>query len=103
VVGSVSVELAQRPGMDRLVNWRADDVQTLYTSTETFSAVEPILVDYGIQLIYVGPLERVTYGEAGLAKFEDAVDTGELERVYAENDVMIYVYSGIRDSREPGS
>jgi uncharacterized membrane protein len=103
VVGSVPVELAQRPGMDRLVSWRAADVQTLYSSTGTFAEVEPILVDYGIQLIYIGPLERVTYGEAGLAKFEEAVDTGDLERVYAENGVTIYVYSGIRDSREPGS
>jgi uncharacterized membrane protein len=103
VVGSIPVELAQRPGMDRLVNWRAADVQTLYTATGSFTDIEPILIDYGIQLIYVGPLERVTYGEAGLAKFEEAVDTGDLERVYAENGVTIYVYSGIRDSREPGS
>jgi YYY domain-containing protein len=103
VVGSVPVELAQRPGMDRLVNWRAEDVRTLYTSTGSFTSVEPILVDYGIELIYVGPLERATYGEAGLAKFDDAVETGDLERVYAEDGVAIYVYSGIRDSREPGS
>lgn len=103
VVGSISVELQQRPGMDRLVNWRAEDVRTLYTSTGTLADVEPILQDYGIQLIYVGPLERATYGEAGLAKFDLAVDTGELERVYAENGVSIYVYSAIRDSREPGS
>jgi uncharacterized membrane protein len=89
--------------MDRLVTWRAEDVQTLYTATGSFAEVEPILVDYGVQLIYVGPLERATYGDAGLAKFDDAVDTGDLERIYAENGVVIYAYSGIRESREPGS
>ena len=103
VLGSIPVEMQQRPGMDRLVNWRAEDVRTLYTSTGPLADVEPILQDYGIQLIYVGPLERITYGEAGLAKFDLAVETGELERVYAEDGVSIYYYGAVRNSREPGS
>jgi uncharacterized membrane protein len=101
VLGSVSVQNQQRPGMERLVAWRSTDIATVYGSIEDFASVEPILQDYGVQVIYVGPLERVTYGQSSLAKFEEAVGAGGLEVLYDAGGVTIYSYHGGRLSREP--
>ena len=82
VLGSVPVQNQQRPGMERLVAWRSTDIATVYGSIEDFASVEPILQDYGVQVIYVGPLERVTYGQSSLAKFEEAADNDAIEVLY---------------------
>jgi uncharacterized membrane protein len=47
---------------------RFEDVNTLYTTTDT-NAMNQILKKYNVTYVYVGPLERSTYGDAGLAKF----------------------------------
>ena len=44
---------------------------------------------YGVDLIYVGELERAYYPADGLAKFDDLIDRG-LEVVYENRDVRIY-------------
>jgi uncharacterized membrane protein len=49
---------------------RFEDVQALYMAAE-MSQVEEIAEKYGITYIYVGQLERDTYGEPALEKFED--------------------------------
>ncbi|MDQ3657241.1 MAG: DUF2298 domain-containing protein, partial [Chloroflexota bacterium] len=100
VIGVVPVEQQQRPGMDRLVDWRYTDVTAIYESLE-FAGIESILQDYGVRVIYVGALERATYPAATLAKFDAAADTGDLEVLYREDGVTLYAYGGPRDSREP--
>ena len=49
-----------------------------------------------MQVIYVGPLERVTYGQRSLAKFDEAVGNGGLEVLYDAGGVTIYGYAGGR-------
>jgi YYY domain-containing protein len=50
----------------------------------------PELLDrYGVDYIYVGDLERGTYGETGLQKFED-----DLDIVFENDGVTIYVWRG---------
>jgi YYY domain-containing protein len=65
---------------------REPDIETLYTSvnpTETLS----LLDKYGIDYVYVGPLERMRYPAAGLAKFAELMET-----VYDTGAVTIYRY-----------
>jgi uncharacterized membrane protein len=100
VIGVTGVELQQRPGMDRLVNWRNADVSALYGTSVDFEDIEPILQDYGVQVIYVGSLERSMYGERIVTVLDAAVASGDLERLYDEGGVTIYAYNGGRVSRE---
>jgi len=101
VVGPVPVQKRQRPGMERLIDWRYADVDEVYRSVEPFAEIEPILRDYGVRLIYVGPLERATYPAPALARFDEAVATGDLTVLYDAGGVTIYLYDGPRESREP--
>ncbi len=48
---------------------RFEDVNELY-KTGDMSRVAAIVRKYGVDYIYVGPLERQTYGDAALAKFQ---------------------------------
>jgi len=101
VVGVTAVQNQQRPGMERLIAWRFSDVTEIYSSEGSFAEIEPVLRDYGVQIVYVGALERATYPASALAKFDEAVGDGVLEVIYEENGVMIYFYGGPRESREP--
>ncbi|MBA3276078.1 MAG: glycosyltransferase family 39 protein [Chloroflexia bacterium] len=101
VIGVVPVEKQQRPGMDRLIDWRYADVTEVYGSQAGFSEIEPILQDYGVRVIYVGALERATYPAAALAKFDEAAGAGALDVLYQEDGVTLYAYRGARYSREP--
>jgi YYY domain-containing protein len=47
---------------------RPEDVQAIYTTTDEAVFAE-LIKKYGITYIYVGELERTTYGAAGLEKF----------------------------------
>ncbi|HLB12761.1 MAG TPA: hypothetical protein VJO15_07375, partial [Dehalococcoidia bacterium] len=47
---------------------REQDVQQIYTSTDT-ALVRRLLSKYDAQYVYVGRLERARYGEAVLARF----------------------------------
>ena len=44
---------------------------------------------YGVELIYVGELERAYFPASGLAKFE-ALNGRGLEVIYENSDVRIY-------------
>jgi len=101
VLGSVPVQMQQRPGMDRLITWRNNDINTVYGSVDGFAAIEPILLDYGVQVIYVGPLERVSYSAESLAKFDEAAAGGSLDVIYEADGVTIYAYNGGRLPRAP--
>ena len=49
---------------------READVKELYTTTDLNAARE--LIDrYGVDYVVFGPIERTTYGDAGLAKWDE--------------------------------
>jgi uncharacterized membrane protein len=56
----------------------------MYTSGDA-ATVTQLLQQYRVRYIYVGPTERATYGEAGLALFAEVAD-----EVFREGDVVIY-------------
>jgi uncharacterized membrane protein len=49
---------------------RAEDVRTLYTTDDVTQARE-LISRYGIDYVVYGPIERTTYGDAGLGKWQD--------------------------------
>jgi YYY domain-containing protein len=63
---------------------REEDVRRLYT-TEDLGEARRLIADYGIDYVVFGPIERTTYGDAGLAKWQDL---GEL--VFDEEDTSIW-------------
>jgi YYY domain-containing protein len=48
---------------------RADEVRTLYTTTDV-AAARALIDRYGIGYVVVGPIERTDYGDAGLEKWD---------------------------------
>jgi YYY domain-containing protein len=63
---------------------RANDVKTLYTSTDV-AATRALLARYGVDYVVAGPIEQTTYGDAGLAKW-DQLGT----RVYAAQGTTVW-------------
>ena len=55
---------------------RSADVQTLYTTPDV-DAARALIGRYGIRYVVYGPIEQTTYGDAGLAKWDQLG-----ERVY---------------------
>ena len=66
VMGWVGHELqwAHDPGTRRA------DVEKLYRAT-TAAEAKPLIDRYGVRYVVVGPLERTTYGDAGVAKCDE--------------------------------
>jgi YYY domain-containing protein len=77
---------------------RKADVETVYRSTDR-SAVERILRRYRVALLYVGPLERKTYGPEGLSRFRAWSDL--LTPVYENPGVTIFAVKGIFGAATP--
>lgn len=75
-----------------IVDNRIRDVSTIYQTPDPTEGMD-LLRHYNVSLIYVGPLERLVYGQVGLSKFDAMTDTGELKKVYDNNGVQIYVVS----------
>ncbi len=48
---------------------REQDVKTLYTTTDLDQARD-LIARYGVGYVVFGPIERTTYGDAGLAKWD---------------------------------
>lgn len=63
---------------------RESAVQAIYTSSD-WEETATLLNRYDVSLIYVGPLERSTYGTSAADKFD-----GRLEVAYANESVIIY-------------
>jgi len=63
---------------------REPDIRTLYTTRDIGQALT-LLDKYDITYVYVGDLERQTFGSAGLAKFRRFMDP-----VFQQGDVIIY-------------
>lgn len=91
-----------RPGWEQIVGERQQATQRIYGSIATFDDVAPLLDQYGVRLVYVGPLERATYDAQALAKFERAADAGELDVLYEADGVTIYAYRPQEAGREEG-
>jgi uncharacterized membrane protein len=49
---------------------RRKDVETIYRAT-TAEAARPLLERYGVRYVVFGPIERTTYGDAGVAKWDE--------------------------------
>lgn len=69
IVGWAGHEDQWRGGTMKARAGRVEDIETLYRSTDAQQMAQ-ILRKYGVTYVYVGDLERNTYGAAGLAKFE---------------------------------
>ncbi len=93
VIGWDWHQTQQRPGMQNLIDRRKADVEAIFGETRSFESVRPMLDRYGVQYIYVGPLERAYYSEQALAKFDEGVAAGLLSLVYDANGVRIYRYA----------
>jgi len=48
---------------------RAEDVRRLYT-TEDLAEARELIGRYGVEYVVFGPIERTTYGDAGLEKWD---------------------------------
>ncbi|CAN0445675.1 unnamed protein product, partial [Phaeothamnion confervicola] len=68
------------------------DVNEIYGSYGDFASIRPLLDRYGVQIIYIGELERALYPAAALAKFDEGAADGALTSVYNRGGVQIYVY-----------
>ena len=62
---------------------------TIYNETLA-PVVLPLLEEYRVRYIVVGPLERAYYDQAGLAKFPAMVEWGLLQVVFQNEGVTIY-------------
>jgi len=67
---------------------RFEDVNKLYSAPDAAS-IGPIVKKYDVTYIYVGDLERKTYGEAGMAKFKT------LQVAFQSGAVTIYRAKGV--------
>ena len=63
---------------------REDDVRRLYTTTDLTEARE-LISRYGVDYVVHGPIERTTYGDAGLAKWD-----GLGERVFDRDGTTVW-------------
>jgi uncharacterized membrane protein len=90
VVGWRHHQAQQRVGVDgEMVNWRLDDVNECYNTTDIARA-EEILEQYDVGYVYVGEYERAYYDAQALAKFDQMVERGLLQLVYDAHGVKIY-------------
>jgi YYY domain-containing protein len=76
-------------GMGTLIAQRRANINGFYSTTSIDDALK-IIRFYDIQYIIVGGLERAYYPSEGLLKFEEMVEAGLLEKVYAEGRSTVY-------------
>jgi YYY domain-containing protein len=88
VVGWDWHQRQQRGDFSPQVEERVRDVQRMYETTQPAELLT-LLRRYGVEYVYVGPLERAYYSEPGLRKFRDLVGTA-LDLVYDRDGVQIY-------------
>jgi uncharacterized membrane protein len=67
---------------------RFDDVDSAYSTTDE-QAAQAVLDRYGVELVYVGPLEKQKYAPAALEKFRRFMDVA-----YENDQVTIYQRRG---------
>ncbi len=80
----------QRAAADDQAVWtRANDVAQIYNTVNLDQATS-LLRKYHVRYVIVGPLERLYYQAAGLAKFERMAAEGMLHPVFDNGEVTIY-------------
>jgi uncharacterized membrane protein len=89
VIGWLSHELQWRgrPSLDGSgtpFTERPEEVETIYTTMDV-QAARSLLDKYDVEYVYVGRLERETYGEGGLEKFREFMTP-----VFENEGVTIY-------------
>ncbi|HLG71157.1 MAG TPA: DUF2298 domain-containing protein [Chloroflexota bacterium] len=72
---------------DQDIQRRAGDVTNLYTNP-SLDAVRPLLAQYAVRYVYVGPFEQETYPASGLDKF------AAFPAAYNQDGVAIYEVPG---------
>jgi uncharacterized membrane protein len=96
--------ISSRTGVPTLLGWpwheerwrgsyepqgtRRADTETIYTTTSATEALT-LLQQYEVTYVYVGKLEKEEYGEGGMTKFSEFMET-----VYQNNGVTIYQMPG---------
>ena len=70
---------------------RFDDVEVAYNTTDE-QAAQAVLDRYGVELVYVGPLEKQKYAPAALEKFRQFMDVA-----YENEQVTVYQRRGGTD------
>jgi YYY domain-containing protein len=88
VVGWDWHQRQQRGDFAGMVSDRVTDVQRMYDTIQPGELL-PLLRKYHVEYVYVGPLERAYYSEAGLRKFDDLLNVA-LDLVYDQDGVKIY-------------
>lgn len=71
-------------GSDESFSGREQDVARIYETTDPLEA-RNLLAKYDVDYVYLGPRERNKYGDAGLGKFPEFMDT-----VFSQDNVNIY-------------
>jgi uncharacterized membrane protein len=90
VLGESEVQRRQRPGWEGLVESRRMDVATIYTQLSNWDTVAPLVQQYDVRYIIIGPTERALYGDQVEQSAGAAAANGHLERVYQHDGVAIY-------------
>ena len=89
VIGWPWHQTQQRLDYDDQIEVRARDVRIAYQSTDSHAA-ESVMGRYGVSYVIVGDLERLNYGEEGLAKFDSMADAGMIELVFENLGTKIF-------------
>jgi uncharacterized membrane protein len=86
--------LRQQGRSPRQIEARRTDVRTIFGTTDRETA-SSILDRYGVDYVFLGPLERQAYSEEGLSKFDSWEST---EVVFRNRDVTIHARPGVLES-----
>ena len=82
-------QMQQRFGYHEEIEQRANDVRLAYRTRDVSAAVK-VMKRYDVSFVVVGDLERLNYGEAGLAKFDVMEKEGLLSKVYENDGTAIF-------------
>jgi len=69
---------------------RRDGQVCEFFNTQDIARALQLIRELRISYIYIGQLERAVYDPAGLAKFDEMVQRGELEVAYENERTRIY-------------
>ena len=77
------------PQQSLFIDQRRANINGLYSTTDSDVAWQ-MLRFYDVRYVIVGGLERAWYPAEGLAKFEEMVGQGRLQRVFEQGQATIY-------------
>ena len=89
IIGWPWHQIQQRFDYREQIDRRAADVRLAYEATEIAMKIE-LLQKYDVSYVVVGDLERLNYGERGLAVFDEMARRGLLSRVYENEGTAIF-------------